>query len=76
MDVAKHIQIGAESLTTDKHSPDFADYFVPTEQELALGDWTPGRYAWELANVKMLPQPIPIKGKQGLWNWEGGEANG
>lgn len=38
--------------------------------ELALGDYTPGRYAWKLANVKRLPEPIPAKGRQGLWNWE------
>ena len=41
----------------------------PTAEELLFGDWTPGRYAWELANVRMLPEPIPAKGKQGLWEW-------
>ena len=35
-----------------------------------LGDYTPGRYAWKLANVQKLPEPIPAKGRQGLWNWE------
>lgn len=70
---ARHIDIGAESLIEDKHDPHFGDYFVPTEKEIALGDWTPGRYAWEFANVKILPEPIPAKGKQGLWNWEGGQ---
>lgn len=69
VDKAKHIDIGAESITTDKHDPHFGDYFVPTEREIALGDWTPGRYAWELANVKPIA-PIPVKGKQGLWNWD------
>lgn len=67
---ARHIDIGAESLTEDKHDPHFGDYFVPAEKEIGLGDWTPGRYAWELANVKILPEPIPVKGKQGLWNFE------
>ena len=71
VDVAKHIQIGAESLTLDKHDPDFNAYFVPTEKEIAFGNWTPGNYAWELQNIKILPEPIPAKGKQGLWNWEG-----
>jgi hypothetical protein len=70
VDVAKNIPIGAESITKDKHAPDFADYFVPTEQEMLFGDWTPGRYAWELTNVQMLPEPIPALGKQGLWNCE------
>ncbi len=40
-------------------------------QEQLFGDWTPGRYAWELSNVKMLPEPIPAKGQQKIWNWEG-----
>lgn len=39
--------------------------------EWDFGDWTHGRYAWELVNVKMLPEPIPAKGMQRLWNWEG-----
>jgi hypothetical protein len=38
--------------------------------EYDFGDFTPGRYAWKLSNVKMLPEPIPAKGQQGLWNWE------
>lgn len=45
--------------------------YEPTDQELLLGDWTPGRFAWEIRNVKMLPEPILAKGKQRLWNWEG-----
>ncbi len=71
IDKAKLIPIGAESLTNDKHHPDFGKYIVPTEQEMLFGDWTPGRYAWELANVKMLAEPVPAKGRQRLWNWEG-----
>lgn len=43
---------------------------TPTEQEIAFGDWRLGRYAWQLANVRLLPEPIFVKGKQGLWNWE------
>lgn len=70
IDKAKHILIGAESITQDKHAPDFSDYFVPTEQEMLFGDWTPGRYAWEIANVKILSEPVPAKGQQRLWNWE------
>ena len=37
--------------------------------ELLFGDWTPVRYAWELANVQMLTEPVPARGKQGLWDW-------
>ena len=69
VDTARHIPVGAESLTTNKHDPHFNDFFVPTEAEIAFGDWTPGRYAWELANVKLIT-PVPVKGKQGLLNWD------
>jgi hypothetical protein len=45
---------------------------ITRDGEQLFGDFTPGRYAWELANVQMLAEPIPVKGKQGLWNWERG----
>lgn len=71
IDVARHIPIGAESMTNDKHAPDFHDYFVPSEKEMLFGDWTPGRYAWEIKNIQLLSKPVPAKGMQGLWNWNG-----
>jgi hypothetical protein len=33
----------------------------------ALGDFHPGRYAWEYRNVKRLNRPIPVRGRQGLF---------
>ena len=36
--------------------------------ELLFGDWTPGRYAFELLNVKLLSTPVYCRGKQGIWN--------
>lgn len=38
--------------------------------ELAFGDYTVGRYAWILANVRRI-KPVPAKGMQRLWEWEG-----
>lgn len=32
-----------------------------------FGDFSEGRYAWHLENVKMLKTPMVIKGQQGLW---------
>lgn len=40
------------------------------ENELAFGDFTPGRFGFYLANVVRLPRPIPAKGQLGLWDWE------
>lgn len=37
--------------------------------EATLGDYSPGRYAWLLDNIVALKEPIPAKGKQGLWEW-------
>jgi activating signal cointegrator 1 len=42
--------------------------FELTPQELALGDYSPGRYGWVLANVRALPTPIPYTGRQGLFD--------
>jgi hypothetical protein len=44
--------------------------YVLGAHEIAFGDWTPGRYAWLLANVRPLAEPVPARGAQGLWHWE------
>lgn len=38
--------------------------------ELAFGNYEPGRYAWILDNVRRI-EPVPAKGMQRLWEWEG-----
>ncbi|MCM1439180.1 MAG: ASCH domain-containing protein [Roseburia sp.] len=38
--------------------------------EAALGDYSPGRFAWEFSGLHFI-DPIPASRKQGLWNWEG-----
>lgn len=35
--------------------------------ERAFGDFGPGRWAWLLADVQALRQPVPCKGALGLW---------
>lgn len=42
-----------------------------SEQERLLGDYTPGRFAWVLKNPVMFDNPIPARGFQGWWHWEG-----
>lgn len=39
-------------------------------QEFNLGDFTPGRYAWEFSGMSQIMRPIPAIGSQGLWTWE------
>ena len=38
--------------------------------ETAFAEFTPGRWAWILADVQRLPRPVPALGAQGLWEWE------
>lgn len=40
------------------------------ESELIFGDFSPGRFAWHLTNVKALETPIPARGAQSLWEWD------
>lgn len=39
--------------------------------EWALGDYSFGRYAYQMKDVQKLVKPIRAKGQQGLWNWDG-----
>jgi hypothetical protein len=38
------------------------------DQERAFGDYTTGRFRWDLDNVRALHEPIPFKGHQGLFD--------
>ena len=41
-----------------------------SQNELALGDYSPGRFAWILTDVKKFKQPIRnVKGQLGLWTY-------
>ena len=42
-----------------------------TPMELALGDFTLGRYAWDFHVRIAADSPVPAKGMQGLWEWRG-----
>jgi activating signal cointegrator 1 len=41
-----------------------------TDQERAFGDYTAGRFAWILVNMRRLSAPIPARGSLGLWEWQ------
>lgn len=44
----------------------------PERVERAMGDWSAGRFAWELRDVRALAKPIPLKGRQTpLWQLTG-----
>jgi len=39
-------------------------------RERALGDWTPGRWAWRLEQVRRLHVRVPVRGHAGLWRYD------
>ncbi len=63
-----YILATAELVDCIKITPEFVTTL--STDEFFLGDYTLGRYAWKMANVKRLPEPIPAKGRQGLWEWD------
>ena len=38
--------------------------------EHLYGDYSPGRWAWVLADVEPLAEPVCVKGALGLWEWK------
>lgn len=47
----------------------FQEHIQLSNQEKAFGDYTPGRYAWELKNPVMFDKPIPFKGSLSIWEF-------
>jgi hypothetical protein len=39
-----------------------------SDTERACGNYEPGRFAWRLGDVQVLPETLPAKGSLGLWN--------
>jgi activating signal cointegrator 1 len=40
-----------------------------SKRQRTFGDYGPGRWAWQLADVQLLAEPEPAQGALGLWNW-------
>lgn len=56
-------------ITTEQAQRTFDDTmpFARAREEFSHGDYSPGRYAWELGDVRAVPA-IAIRGAQGLWD--------
>lgn len=47
--------------------PDDTSLPEPGDHELVFGDYSAGRFAWALTNLRRLERPVPAKGALGLW---------
>lgn len=50
--------------------PTFPAFYLISDLERELGDYAQGRFGWSLTHVEPLPEPIPVRGALGLWEWE------
>ena len=41
-----------------------------TIEDDGFGDYAPGRWCWELAEVRPLETPVPARGRQGWFRWD------
>lgn len=58
-----HLNVCGKYLTVwdpDRNEIDISD-------QLPYGDWTPSRFAWEVADVRPLTTPVSVKGRQRIW---------
>lgn len=44
-----------------------------SDKERAFGDYTFGRFAWVLEDIRRLAEPITARGRQRIWNWDATE---
>lgn len=55
-----------------KQSNGIGEDKIPIDEPyLFFGDYSVGRYILGLAEINALPRPVPAKGRQRIWNWEG-----
>lgn len=64
--------VAIADLTDCEPSERVADHLTPADR--AAGNFTRGRFAWRFDNVRQLTTPIPLLGRQGLFNWTQDEA--
>ena len=48
---------------------EFIKYINKETSEYDYGLYSEGRYAWKLKVLEVLDEPIPAKGKLGIWNY-------
>ena len=48
----------------------FISKIKKNHREYICGEYSVGRYAWVLSDIEILDNPIKVKGKLGIWNYE------
>ncbi len=64
-DLPRGAVVGAVELTGCVRVEDLPP---PEEPEASLGDFAPGRWVWHVRRALRLPQPLPARGRLGLFD--------
>lgn len=59
----------ARVVEIDRAPEGFRRMLASDHDERAFGNFGPGRYAWQITDVRALARPIPCSGAQGVWDW-------
>lgn len=69
LDMPRGVIVATCKLNSTIYTELARDAFGLSETEIALGDYSPGRWAWELIEIHPLDYPVQAKGALGLWEW-------
>ena len=75
MNYIKGAIVGEAELTDCILVDEKFDKELRSVEPLVYGNNHIGNYAWKLENVKIYDKLIYVKGKLGLWNYEGSDVN-
>ncbi len=45
-----------------------------SQRELLYGNYEDKRFAWPFQDIRVLPKPIPLVGRQGIFDWPEGDS--
>lgn len=60
--------LGIVELEIIYRTEDIRDSLSPMERD--FGDFSRGRYAWEVRVLERFETPVPYRGAQGIWEWK------
>ena len=66
-DLPRGFIVAVADLTACDPAERVADHL--TQADLAAGNFARGRFAWRLERIRRVREPIPVVGRQGLFNW-------
>lgn len=68
------VVVAIGDLTACEPTESVADHLTAADR--AAGNFTRGRFAWRIENIRRLDTPVPLIGRQGLFNWTPEESVG